>query len=95
MCALEAQESDVSVFDVVSDLRNSRTLMVQTQVQYIFVYRVIEEVLDKMLCDELTRHARTRTVCRCICVCPRSRRGRRRPASTRPKRFCAVLYFVA
>ena len=36
--------------------------MVQTQVQYIFVFRVIEEVLDKMLCDELTNHARSNLV---------------------------------
>ena len=32
--------------------------MVQTEVQYIFIYRVIEEALDKLLCDALTENAR-------------------------------------
>jgi hypothetical protein len=37
---------------------NSRNLMVQTLAQYTFIYRVIEEFLDKTLCDALTEGAR-------------------------------------
>ena len=35
--------------------------MVQTLVQYTFIYRVIEQFLDKMLCDSLTEGARRLT----------------------------------
>jgi hypothetical protein len=36
--------------------------MVQTLVQYSFVYRILEAELDKKLCDALTEQARENTV---------------------------------
>ena len=45
--AVAAQDLQLNVLKVVSELRDARTLMVQTLTQYIFVYQALADILEQ------------------------------------------------
>ena len=59
MLAMEARDDlNLDIYAVVANMREARSTMVQTLIQYAFLFRTVEEVLDKTLCNLLTENAR-------------------------------------
>ena len=59
MLAMEARDDlNLDIYAVVANTREARSTMVQTLIQYAFLFRTVEEILDKSLCNVLTENAR-------------------------------------
>lgn len=50
--AVDNEDCDLDVPSTVSDMRNSRNLMVQSQVQYVFVYRALADAIEQRMGTE-------------------------------------------